>query len=236
MTKTNKLLLCALSCGLVSFIGNVSAAEDTVLFKVHDIVPVKNADGNVVSCDIGATFYNRTANEIKNASLNLVWTDEVIGEAINQEERSAKEAQRANRRNTPRYNTASYTDKSIVLKLRLPPLKSYQQITLKSKVNTNRCFLLLNDMEIDVLNCGNSSGDKNTKSPSFVQSNCDGLFTYISPASPEYYNDFQAISVAEQTAQEDTLLQSKKDALNSAYQDALKQLDEVNKTLDGTVE
>ena len=236
MTKTNKLLLCALSCGLVSFIGNVSAAEDTVLFKVHDIVPVKNAGGNVVSCDIGATFYNRTANEIKNASLNLVWTDEVIGEAINQEERSAKEAQRANRRNTPRYNTASYTDKSIVLKLRLPPLKSYQQITLKSKVNTNRCFLLLNDMEIDVLNCGNSSGDKNTKSPSFVQSNCDGLFTYISPASPEYYNDFQAISVAEQTAQEDTLLQSKKDALNSAYQDALKQLDEVNKTLDGTVE
>ena len=236
MTKTNKLLLCALSCGLVSFIGNVSAAEDTVLFKVHDIVPVKNADGNVVSCDIGATFYNRTANEIKNASLNLVWTDEVIGEAINQEERSAKEAQRANRRNTPRYNTASYTDKSIVLKLRLPPLKSYQQITLKSKVNTNRCFLLLNDMEIDVLNCGNSSGDKNTKSPSFVQSNCDGLFTYISPASPEYYYDFQAISVAEQTAQEDTLLQSKKDALNSAYQDALKQLDEVNKTLDGTVE
>ena len=236
MTKTNKLLLCAVSCGLVSFIGNVSAAEDTVLFKVHDIVPVKNADGNVVSCDIGATFYNRTANEIKNASLNLVWTDEVIGEAINQEERSAKEAQRANRRNTPRYNTASYTDKSIVLKLRLPPLKSYQQITLKSKVNTNRCFLLLNDMEIDVLNCGNSSGDKNTKSPSFVQSNCDGLFTYISPASPEYYNDFQAISVAEQTAQEDTLLQSKKDALNSAYQDALKQLDEVNKTLDGTVE
>ena len=236
MTKTNKLLLCALSCGLVSFIGNVSAAEDTVLFKVHDIVPVKNSDGNVVSCDIGATFYNRTANEIKNASLNLVWTDEVIGEAINQEERSAKEAQRANRRNTPRYNTASYTDKSIVLKLRLPPLKSYQQITLKSKVNTNRCFLLLNDMEIDVLNCGNSSGDKNTKSPSFVQSNCDGLFTYISPASPEYYNDFQAISVAEQTAQEDTLLQSKKDALNSAYQDALKQLDEVNKTLDGTVE
>lgn len=236
MTKTNKLLLCALSCGLVSFIGNVSAAEDTVLFKVHDIVPVKNADGNVVSCDIGATFYNRTANEIKNASLNLVWTDEVIGEAINQEERSAKEAQRANRRNIPRYNTASYTDKSIVLKLRLPPLKSYQQITLKSKVNTNRCFLLLNDMEIDVLNCGNSSGDKNTKSPSFVQSNCDGLFTYISPASPEYYNDFQAISVAEQTAQEDTLLQSKKDALNSAYQDALKQLDEVNKTLDGTVE
>ena len=236
MTKTNKLLLCALSCGLVSFIGNVSAAEDTVLFKVHDIVPVKNADGNVVSFDIGATFYNRTANEIKNASLNLVWTDEVIGEAINQEERSAKEAQRANRRNTPRYNTASYTDKSIVLKLRLPPLKSYQQITLKSKVNTNRCFLLLNDMEIDVLNCGNSSGDKNTKSPSFVQSNCDGLFTYISPASPEYYNDFQAISVAEQTAQEDTLLQSKKDALNSAYQDALKQLDEVNKTLDGTVE
>ncbi|MBS4773035.1 MAG: hypothetical protein KHX55_02020 [Proteobacteria bacterium] len=236
MTKANKLLLCALGYGLASFAGNASAAEDTVLFKIHDIVPVKNADGNVVACDIGATFYNRTANEIKNASLNLVWTDEVIGEAITQEERSAKEAQRANRRNVPRYNTASYSSKSIVLKLRLPPLKSYQQVTLKSKVNTDRCFLLLNDMEVDVLNCGNSSGDKKSKLPVAAQSSCEGLFTYVSPASPEYYNDFQAISVAEQIAQEDTLLQTKKDALTNAYQDALKQVDAINKTLDGTTE
>lgn len=236
MTKANKLLLCALGYGLASFAGNASAAEDTVLFKVHDIVPVKNADGNVVACDIGATFYNRTANEIKNASLNLVWTDEVVGEVINQEERNAKEAQRANRRNTPRYNTSSYSSKSIVLKLRLPPLKSYQQITLKSKVNTDRCFLLLNDMEVDVLNCGNSSGDKKAKTPAIAQNSCDGLFTYISPASPEYYNDFQAVSVAEQILQENTVMQSKKEALNSAYQDALKQVDAINKTLDGSAE
>ena len=68
------------------------------------------------------------------------------------------------------------------------------------------------------------------------QANCDGLFTYISPASPEYYNDFQAISVAEQTAQENSLLQEKKEALNAVYQDALKQIDTLNKTLDGASE
>lgn len=235
MTKLNKMLLCSLGIGLASWIGTASAAEDTVLFKVHDIVPVKNADGNVVACDVGATFYNRTANEIRNASLNLVWTDEVIGETINQEERDAKEARRANRKNTARYNTSSYTGKNIVLKLRLPPLKSYQQVTLKSKVGTDRCFLLLNDMEVDILNCGGSSGDKKAKGPA-VQSSCEGLFTYVSPKSPEYYNDFQAISVVEQNAQENAALLTKKDAMYNAYQDALKQFDALNKTLDGTSE
>lgn len=237
MTKISKLLWSTLGIGLFSFAGAAGAVEDTVLFKIHDIVPVKNADGNVIACDIGATFYNRTANEIKNASLNLIWTDEVIGETINQEEREAKEAQRANRRRVSRYNTSSYTSRDILLKLRLPPLKSYQQITLKSKVNTDRCFLLLNDMEVDVINCGSSS-DNNKRSRNSVmqQANCDGLFTYISPASPEYYNDFQAISVAEQTAQENSLLQEKKEALNAVYQDALKQIDTLNKTLDGASE
>ncbi len=235
MTKLNKLLLCSLGVGLGFMAEAAFAAEDTVLFKIHDIVPVKNADGNVVSCDIGATFYNRTANEIKNASLNLVWNDEVIGETINQEERDAKEARRANRKNVARYNTSSYTSKDIVLKLRLPPLKSYQQVTLKSKVATDRCFLLLNDMEVDVTNCGVSGGDSKQKLP-MMQSNCEGLFTYISPASPEYYNDFQAISVAEQNTQENTLMQAKKEAFNTAYQDALKQIDTLNKTLDGTAE
>ncbi|MBQ8660902.1 MAG: hypothetical protein IJ482_01065 [Alphaproteobacteria bacterium] len=237
MTKLNKMLLCSLGMGFAFWAGAARAAEDTVLFKIHDVVPVKNADGNVVACDIGATFYNRTANEIKNASLNLVWTDEVIGETINQEERDAKEARRANRKNTARYNTSSYTSKDIVLKLRLPPLKSYQQVTLKSKVGTDRCFLLLNDMEVDILSCGasGSGDDKKLKLPT-AQSSCEGLFTYISPASPEYYNDFQAISVAEQNAQENTVLQTKKDALDTAYQDALKQIDTLNKTLDGSSE
>ena len=156
MIKAKKILAQCLGIGLASYIGAASAAEEGVLFKIHDIIPVKNADGIVVSCELGATFYNRTESELTNAALTLSWDDEVVAEAINQEERNAREIKRTPRRNVPRYNTASYNTKDISLNLRLPPIKSHQQVSLKAKVVTDRCFLLLNDVNISVTKCGNA--------------------------------------------------------------------------------
>ena len=75
MNKNAKLFITCLGLGMASYINVAAAASDAILFKIHDVVPVKNADGNVVSCDVGATFYNRTEKEINNASLNLIWAD-----------------------------------------------------------------------------------------------------------------------------------------------------------------
>ena len=107
MNKNAKLFITCLGLGMASYINAASAASDGVLFKIHDIVPVKNADGVVSSCELGATFYNRTDKEISNAALNLIWTDEVIVDAINQEDRNMREAKKQNRQNLPRYNTAT---------------------------------------------------------------------------------------------------------------------------------
>lgn len=222
MNKNAKLFAACLGFGMASYINAAAAAADAVLFKIHDIVPVKNADGNVTSCDVGATFYNRTANEIANASLNLIWADEVVADAINQEERNAKEAQRLNRRTVARYNTATYNSRNVSMSLRLPPLKPYQQVTLKSKVVTDRCFLLLNDMEIEVTNCGTSAdAGKGSVSARNAAAVCSNLFRFVSPKSPEYYSEFRPISVDEQNAQEQSQSDQQKQEINNLYKETV---------------
>ena len=225
MSRAKKMLARCLGIGLASYIGAAAAAENGVLFKIHDIVPVKNADGIVVSCDLGATFYNRTGAEVSNAALTLVWSDEVVADAINQEERKAREARRTNRRNTPRYNTASYNSKDISLNLRLPPIKPHQQISLKSKVMTDRCFLLLNDMEVTVTKCGTAASNEELS-----KIGCDNLFRFVSPKSPEYYSEFKEVSPDELAAQEDNLNNIKKMEVIDLYNSTLATIENISQS------
>lgn len=223
MSRKSKLFISCLSIGLAASISSALASEDAVLFKIHDVVPIKNADGNVVSCDLGATFYNRTDKEISNAALNLVWADEVVAEAINQEERNIRESQRISRKNSPRYNTATYNSRNINLNLRLPTLKPHQQITLKSKVVTDRCFLLLDDMEVNITKCG-IGDDVNAKS-------CANLFRFIGPKNAEYYSEFQKISVDQQVAQHNDKTDKQKQEVNSLYKEAINEINALSKQI-----
>ena len=223
MIKAKKILAYCLGIGFASYVGVAAAADEGVLFKIHDIVPVKNADGIVVSCELGATFYNRTESEISNAALTLSWADEVVAEAINQEERNAREARRTSRRNTPRYNTASYNTKDIALDLRLPPIKPHQQVSLKAKVVTDRCFLLLNDVNMDVTKCGTASSDEKLS-----KIGCENLFRFVSPKSEEYYSEFKEISPEQMLAQEEGINNAKKMEVLDLYNSTLTTIESIS--------
>ncbi|MBE6452506.1 MAG: hypothetical protein E7012_03335 [Alphaproteobacteria bacterium] len=224
-----KLFVSCLALGMATCIGWANAADDAILFKVHDIMPVKDADGRVTSCELGATFFNRSKGEVTNTELNLTWTDDVVVDAINQEERNARENKRANRKDVPRYSTASANSKDVVLNLRLPPLKANQQVTLKSKINTDRCFLLLNDLDVDVINC--SSTIVNNGKKEIDKSACKELFRFVGPKSQEYYYEFKEISIDEAIIQDDNKIESKKNELNSLYEDTIKSLNNASKKL-----
>ena len=229
MNMKSKLYTSCLALAIASYV-NVAAAEDVVLFKIHDIAPVKNADGVVVSCDLGATFYNRSEREVSNAALKLEWADEVVADAINQEERNAKEAKRMNRRNTPRYNTATYNSRNVSLNFRLPTMKPYQQVTLKSKINTDRCFLLLNDMGIEVTSC-NLSESKTDSKVSASKDACKNLFRFVGPKSPEYYSEFKPVSEEEQKTQEDMQMDEQKKNIEKVYGDTITSIGALSKKL-----
>lgn len=232
MSKKAKLLMLAL--GTLLFAETSSAAVDAkkkesasenenVLFKIHDIIPEKNSDGKVLYCNIGATFFNRTSADISNASLNLVWDDEVISDTIDQEERAEKEYKRTNSRaERSRYSTAGFTDKVVKLSLKLPPLKAGQQVSLKTKVLTDRCFLLLNDMDINVSNCGTA-----TMSDKISRGGCSNLFHYVSPKMPEYYMEFKQQSLDEQIASEDNELAEIQKEMETVFDDTVTTIREI---------
>lgn len=230
MKKTSLTFIKCLSIGLVSFIGTAKAADNAILFKIHDIVPVKNENGNVVSCDLGATFYNRTGSAVSNAAINLVWEDDVVSEQIDQEEREDRENIRLSRRNISRFNTADYSDRSVSLSLKLPPIKPYQQVTLRSKVNTDRCFLLLKEMEVEVSNCG-TAGNGAGAGAIGQNSACENLFRHVSTDSPEYYTEFQVITPEEQTVQELTELESKKVEIEKVYNETMDVINQLNTSM-----
>lgn len=220
MIKNSKIFAGCLAIGLASFIGLSNASDNVVLFKIHDVVPVKDAEGLIVSCDFGATFYNRSPNEVTNASLNLSWADEVVADAINQEARNNKEAMRANRRNTPRYGTATYNSNTVSLNLRLPPLKPNQQVSLKSKVATDRCFLLIEDMEINVNSCNVAMKEGELTTASANNDMCKNLFRNVGPKSSEYYSDFLPVSVEAHKAEEDAQVKEKYQEMEDVFNQA----------------
>ena len=98
-----------------------------------------------------------------------------------------------------------YNTKDITLDLKLPPIKSHQQVFLKAKVVTDRCFLLLNDVNVNVKKCGTASSDENLS-----KIGCENLFRFISPKSEEYYSEFKEISPNELLAQEEGINNAKK--------------------------
>lgn len=215
MNRKAKIWMQVLSLGMILTAGAAYAAEEVVLFKIHDVVPEKDANGKVLYCNVGATFFNRTKMDIANASLTLKWSDDVIGEAIDQEERAEKEQKRVNpRAERSRYTTAGFTGKTINTSLKLPPMKSNQQVTLKTKVDTDRCFLLLNDMDINVNNCGTAS-----MSDKISRQGCGNLFRYISPKMAEYYMEFKEISPEEQLALEESELEGVQKDLIKVFDD-----------------
>lgn len=228
MKKTTKVLMQIAGISAVLGFGVVAPAysaptetpsdvNSVVLFKIHDVFPEKDASGKVLYCNAGATFFNRTKADIANAALTLKWTDDVIGEMIEQEERADRENRRSNSKGPKsRYSTSDFAKQEVLLSVKLPPMKVNQQVSLKTKVDTDRCFLLLNDMDVSIDNCGTAG--LNDKS---ARKGCENMFRYVSPKMPDYYTEFKEISQEELISMEDSELDAAQVKINQTYQEAI---------------
>lgn len=175
-----------LTCGT-----GADASENMVMFKIHDIVPVKNTEGMIESCDYQATFFNNTQMTISNVSLQLSWMDEVAESTIEQEKKEAMIANRKASRNSLRRSsmTEASSPGQVTTSLAVPPLAPAKQITVKNKIKTDRCFLLLGQTTTDVINCKTDEGAGDA---------CRGLFKFVSPEDADYYTEFSDVTYEEQ--------------------------------------
>ena len=185
--------------------------EDTtkpraVLFKVHDIKPVENAEGVITECDFLVTFYNRTTDSFRDAKVEMGWTDNVTDRYVVEEEEKAEpervtQVNRSSQRNKP-VSLGEFTTT-----VDMPALGAYKQATVKGNVKTEKCFLLLDNLEFNVSSCNiigkTESNTTNNNRRSRVTANrsaseCSNLFQYVDSKNPEYYDEFKNISYSEQ--------------------------------------
>ncbi len=198
-----------------------TSSKEAILFKIHDVTPIKNNEGEVVSCDYKATFYNRSSVNVSGAVLDLVWHDNAIADIVDQEK---KEDAKTNNRNInrARSTTERITDKDVVTSLEVPAVAPSTQVEVKSSVNTDRCFLLIEDLNYKVKSCSSAS---NAAEGGRGGSSCSGMFIYVSPKDAQYYLEFKATSIAEQKSAEENEIDKQKKQNTETFRKAISALD-----------
>lgn len=201
-------------------------ANPEVIYKIHDITPLKN-EMEKDSCNFSITFYNRAPQMVSNLSLNFSWLDDVIDNQIKEEKQEKFVDEKNNISGyTGQSKTEEYTAKKISVDVSVPPLAPRKQISIKSNIKTDRCFLLLQKPELAVRNCryGSVQSDENAAI-------CKNLFTFISPEQGEYYSEFKAISYAEESEKTESKAKKEKEELEKIYENALHSVKRVQQTL-----
>ncbi|MBR1604922.1 MAG: hypothetical protein IJ660_02310 [Alphaproteobacteria bacterium] len=193
------------------FVSKIASGENVVLYKIHDINTLKSDTGDTSECEFSLTLYNRSPKTVEAATINLLWADESIGNVIDKEkqleleedkpvnERLAELQEQANPK------TESLVSKDLTASVILPKIKPFRQVTLKSKIKSDRCFLMLDNVKATFPLCSivneeaNNSGAVRALGVEAQGSNeCASLFRFVSPKDPEYYREFQKVSFNEE--------------------------------------
>ena len=209
--------------------------ESEILFKIHNIVPVENSEGEVIACDFDTTFYNRSSYNLREASLEFNWSDPSIQKVI--EDEKEEDARRQDRRGSRRNysETERRTSDGVSVMIEAPALKSYRQATVNNRINTDRCFLLLEKVNFSVSNCsadGMQSAGRGNRSRG-ESSVCSKLFKYVSPEDAQYYLEFKEITPDEEASQEEAKRKARKKEAADIYTRAVNALDAAGNIVSG---
>lgn len=205
--------------------------DEAILFKVHDITPIKALNGDVVtSCDFYVTFYNRSLKDISSAQLDLTWEDNSLTSVIeNEKEESAAKKSKGEDVDAGFSYTQKQNPPQLTASVNMPAVKSYKQVTVKQSVKTDRCYMLLDDLAIRVRSCvvkqapGSSSLSSNNS--------CNALFSFVSLDNPEYYTGFQEISFDAKKNAEVKERANQEKEMEEQYQQTVRSLDALTQSL-----
>ena len=215
----------ALSC-LTSFVANAQPDEDTsdvgaILFRIENIVPLANKDGITDQCAYTLTVYNRMDKGLRSADLQLTWTDNVSGKyqinGDNLKVVGAKEAQIQIAQIMTIDNVAPHSQKSFA-----------------QKVNTDKCYLLLNEMQYSVKSCSIEGQKMQTRKDLKGREigGCSNNFNYIDSKNPEYYTEFKDIPASALAKQVEEEKERELSKVNATVEGIITSLDNANKELE----
>lgn len=239
MMSNRILLLSALALASASvFVAPARAEDDVILFKIHDVVPIKNSDNQTTACDYHLTAYNRSQKNVSSASLLLTWTDRAIDSVI-QEENKVREKNKDSKDASTLPNTSLTTPVQITSQVEISKLAPQKQVSLRARIQSDRCFLLTEDVGVKVKSCtlaeDNTSNDNRRRAVSSRNSTtpCEGLFQFVSPENPEYYREFKPISYDDEQNQSQKKRNQDRIDINTQYDAVTMEISKISTILEG---
>lgn len=179
-----------------------STRNNAVIFKVHDISPISD-EGVVTGCDFTVTLYNRTSINFRSFTLNLQWKD-VVDERFKFERyvESILGADEAIKQKA--FLGEKGVSKPLQAGVTVNAFGADKQISIRSHVDNEKCYLMLSDAEFNVTPCDivRSIDTANTLGIDIESKDCTGLFQLVDTSNPEYFGKFKKISATEFAAQE----------------------------------
>lgn len=234
MSISKKVFTTALALLVATSISSARAEDaaqkdSAVLFKIHDIVPIKNSEGDVVACDFNTTFFNRSPILIKEATLELSWQDKTLGEVIDNEK---KQDAAKNRRSRGYSRTERNTDQNVRVTVDVPSLKSYKQATVQTRVNTDRCFLLIEKVDFNLRTCTADTASASARRRG-GNSECNRMFRFVSPEDEQYYVEFKPVTIEEEKTQQENERLEGKSELDGLYTNTVETLGNAGSVISG---
>ncbi len=194
---------------------------DAILFRIENIKPLTNEEGLTDRCSFLVTVYNRMEKKVEKINMDFRWQDAI-----------AKKYQIVDDSVEPvddPKDAITYIMKHIELEDIFP----HQQKSFEEIVTTDKCFLLLDQLEYKVNDCI-AEGDKITvkNNQQTKRGSCLDRFNYINTKIPDYYSEYidTPDSVLEQQAEEAKAHELA--GVEEVYKKSLADLEEVSLELD----
>lgn len=233
MNLVNKFITSVFAFGLAMCLSTASYAEeknkeiektsdaDAILFRVENIKPLANEQGLTDRCSFLVTVYNRMEKKIEKIDLDFRWKDSIAKkyQIVDDDVKVVENMKDAE----------TYINKHIEIEEIYP----HQQKSFEQMVETDKCFLLLDQLEYKVNDCV-AEGDtiKTRNNQKLNRGSCIDRFNYINSKNPEYYSEFKDVpdSVLEQQAEETKAHELS--GIENAYNQAMENLGKVKEELD----
>ena len=200
MNFMNKFIASGLTLGFALCLTAVSHAEEpakqiektsdagAILFRIENIKPLTNEDGMTDKCSFLVTVYNRMEKKVEKIDMDFRWKDtiakkyQVVGDEVKAV--SEKEAE-------------TYVYKHVDLENIFP----HQQKSFEQVVSTDKCFLLLDQLDYKVNDCV-AEGDKIQMRDNHKMNSgsCISRFNYIEEHSIKAGNPLTEMTLEEMDA------------------------------------
>lgn len=225
------------------FSSKIASGESVVLYKIHDIKSLKNETDDASECEFSLTLYNRSPKTIESATIQLSWEDDSIEQVIDKENRmDIDEEKPVNEKLAEMYEQANPKTETLVSKylstsVILPKIKPFRQVSLKSRVRSDRCFLMMEDVDASFPVCSVIDGDSGNSSGNLGivpqgANDCVTLFRFVSPKDPEYYREFQKVSFNEEADRHEEEVRKSADEVEMQYNKILQSVNGVTAVLE----